>query len=80
MSVEALALPVVGIVIPPVVIATLWALLAIAAKRWHDLDKGGGWNLLLLVAAPLIVLYLGLARGTPGENRYGEPGGSRWLD
>ena len=55
----------------PLAIAAIWALLALCGKRWHDLGKGGGWNLTMLAIGPLMLVYLGLARGKPQDNRYG---------
>ncbi len=52
--------------------------LAVNTKRWHDQDRSGWWNLLLLLTpllliGPLIMLVmLGFIGGTPGPNRYGE--------
>lgn len=51
-----------------------WAMLALSAKRYHDLGRSAAW--LLLLAIPLlgvawVVFELGFRRGTRGENRYG---------
>ncbi len=47
--------------------------LALNAKRWHDLDRSGWWNLTALV--PVVNLWfaveLAFFRGTAGPNRYG---------
>lgn len=56
-------------------LVVLWALLAVSAKRWHDLGKSGWWALLLFVPAvgQLAVLAAnGLMRGTRGPNRFGQ--------
>ncbi len=55
-------------------IPALWILIATYVKRWHDLDKSGWWSLILLIpwVNLLIILYLGLAPGTVGANRYEE--------
>lgn len=54
-------------------IAGLWFMIAQDVKRLHDVDKSG-W-LLLLVLVPIVNialgLYLLLADGTVGPNRYG---------
>lgn len=52
----------------------LWMLLAVNVKRWHDVDKGGYWMLIVLV--PIIgglwaFVETALEPGTPGPNRYG---------
>jgi len=49
---------------------------AIGAKRWHDRDKSGWWNLIGLV--PYIgglwqLIECGCLEGTRGPNRYGPP-------
>ncbi|MBB5208290.1 DUF805 domain-containing protein [Chiayiivirga flava] len=52
--------------------------LAVYAKRWHDQDRSGWWNLLLLLTpllfiGPLILIIMcGFIAGTPGPNRFGE--------
>lgn len=47
--------------------------LAIAARRLHDTDKSGWWQLLVLIpligAIVLIVFYA--SKGTVGENKFG---------
>lgn len=52
-----------------------WAFAAVVTKRLRDRGKSPVW--LVLVLIPLIgplwlLVELGLLRGTPGENRYGE--------
>ena len=52
-----------------------WALFAVSAKRYHDLEKSAVWLSLLLI--PLIgvawvAIELGFRRGTRGGNAYGE--------
>ena len=45
-------------------------------KRWHDRDKSGWWNLILLipiVGAIWFLVELGFLKGTPGPNRFGPP-------
>jgi uncharacterized membrane protein YhaH (DUF805 family) len=53
---------------------SLWPVLAVLAKRWHDRDKSGWWSVLLLVPVigPLwIFVELGMLEGTRGANQYG---------
>jgi uncharacterized membrane protein YhaH (DUF805 family) len=60
-------------------IPVMWIFSATHAKRWHDLDKSGWMALTLLIplANLLIHLFLGLASGTSGANKYGKaPGNS----
>lgn len=55
-------------------IPALWILIATYVKRWHDINKSGWWSLILLIpwVNLLVILFLGLAPGTAGANRYGE--------
>ncbi len=53
---------------------TIWPILAISAKRWHDRDKSAWWILIGLV--PLIgqiwsFVEAGCLKGTDGPNRFG---------
>ena len=55
-------------------LVTVWARLAVMAKRWHDLDKSAWWILINLV--PIIGIFwsfveLGFFKGTTGKNRFG---------
>ena len=55
-------------------LVTVWAGLAVMAKRWHDRNKSAWWILINLV--PIIgILWsfveLGFFRGTTGKNRFG---------
>jgi uncharacterized membrane protein YhaH (DUF805 family) len=63
-----LLVPLVG-----VVLAGVWAGIAITVKRLHDLGRPG-WHWLLL-AVPLYNIYLGLVllfqRGSWGDNQFG---------
>lgn len=52
----------------------LWTNWAVCAKRLHDRDKSGWWQLLVLI--PIIgwiwlLVVIGFLRGTPGPNRFG---------
>ena len=72
---EVITQAVPGCLVFLALVALFWPWFAISAKGWHDLDSSGLWNLLLLVGVVniLVVLYLGLAPGTPGVNRFGPP-------
>ena len=55
-------------------LVTVWARLAVMAKRWHDRDKSAWWILINLV--PIIghlwsFVELGFFKGTLGKNRFG---------
>lgn len=57
-----------------IVFVMVWPMLAIQAKRWHDIDMSGWWLLinLLPVVGPLIALVMnGFLPGTHGENHFG---------
>jgi uncharacterized membrane protein YhaH (DUF805 family)/uncharacterized Zn finger protein (UPF0148 family) len=56
------------------VLALMWCSFAVAAKRYHDLDKAAWWSLVILIPVigwVWIVIDAGLRPGTPGPNRYG---------
>lgn len=64
----AVLLPIFG-----VILAGVWAGIAVTVKRLHDLGRPGShWWLLLI---PIYNVYLGLVllfgKGTPGPNRFG---------
>lgn len=52
-------------------LAGIGALWCGAIKRCHDMDMRGWWSLSLLIAAPLVLLFLLLVPGSKGENRFG---------
>ena len=67
---------VAGILLPLACIALLWPSLAIAAKRWHDVDKSAWWILIGLVPVVgglVALVFNGFIAGTPGANRFGNP-------
>jgi uncharacterized membrane protein YhaH (DUF805 family) len=54
----------------------LWPALAIAAKRWHDVDKSAWWILIGLVpfvGGLVALVFNGFIAGTQGPNRFGNP-------
>lgn len=55
-------------------LVTLLPSIAVAARRLHDIDKSGWWQLIVLI--PLVGLIIFIIwmckRGTPGPNRFGE--------
>jgi uncharacterized membrane protein YhaH (DUF805 family) len=62
-------------VLPVVVLIGLFVpILAVAVRRFHDVDKSGWWVLIGLV--PLVGIILQLVwfckRGTDGSNRFGD--------
>ena len=47
--------------------------LAIHVRRWHDQDKSGAWQLLVLLpfGGLVVLVFCGFIRGTQGPNHYG---------
>lgn len=73
------AIGIAGWLLPLASLALLWPSLAIAAKRWHDVDKSAWWILIALVPVVgglVALVFNGFIAGTPGANRFGEPPGS----
>jgi uncharacterized membrane protein YhaH (DUF805 family) len=63
-----------GIIGLVVLIAIVWAGLALQIKRWHDRDKSWVWifiSLIPLVGAIWALVECGFLDGTPGPNKYG---------
>jgi uncharacterized membrane protein YhaH (DUF805 family) len=59
------------LLVPP----SLWIVLVVSVKRWHDRNKSGRWVLVNLV--PVIgwlwqLIECGFLRGTVGPNRFGQ--------
>jgi len=57
-----------------VYLASIWATLALQAKRWHDRGKTAWWILIgfVPVIGPIWALIeTGFLPGTPGPNEYG---------
>jgi len=69
----AMAMPVLSLLL-------LWPSLAVAAKRWHDVDKSAWWiliNLVPFVGGLIALVFNGFIPGTPGTNRFGPPPGTK---
>jgi uncharacterized membrane protein YhaH (DUF805 family) len=57
------------------VVAYVWAVFALQAKRWHDRDKSAWWiliNLVPVIGGLWALIENGFLRGTDGHNRFGE--------
>jgi len=57
-----------------VALAGIWVALAVGAKRCHDRDRSGWFQLIMLipiVGGLWLLIELGFLRGTIGENRFG---------
>ncbi|HTI81414.1 MAG TPA: DUF805 domain-containing protein [Acetobacteraceae bacterium] len=56
-------------------LATIIPSIAVAARRLHDTDRSGWWQLLLFIPViGWILLLIWLCQpGTPGANRFGSP-------
>ena len=54
-------------------IAGVWPGLAVAVKRWHDLDRSAWWFLTCLAIVPAfwVTIQLWFLKGTTGANRFG---------
>jgi uncharacterized membrane protein YhaH (DUF805 family) len=64
----------VGILGTLFAVASIFFALAIYTKRWHDRDKSGWWNLIILVpviGAIWLIVECGILEGTRGPNRFG---------
>lgn len=71
-----------GIIVLILIIPMVWFLWAQGAKRCHDIDKSGWWQIVPLF--PFILLF---KDGEAGENRFGEnpkgiagPNDNQYLD
>jgi uncharacterized membrane protein YhaH (DUF805 family) len=56
-----------------------WVQIAVSVRRLHDLDKSG-WVLvwsIVPVAGLIILIWLVVRSGTPGQNRFGPPASLR---
>jgi uncharacterized membrane protein YhaH (DUF805 family) len=55
-------------------LATVVPSLAVGARRLHDTNKSGWWQLLAVTVVGLIPLIIWFCQpGTPGKNNYGGP-------
>lgn len=65
-------------------VAWVWPAIALGAKRCHDRDKSGWFQLVGLipcVGAFWLLIELGFVRGTLGPNRFGpDPLGNSWSE
>ncbi len=54
-----------------------WASISLTARRCHDINKSGFWQLLTMIPLLGLVICLQLLfeSGTPGTNRFGPPNG-----
>lgn len=55
------------------VIATVVSSLAVHVRRWHDQDRSGAWQLLVLLPFGnlIVLIFCGFISGTAGPNHYG---------
>jgi uncharacterized membrane protein YhaH (DUF805 family) len=55
-------------------LATLVPTVSVGARRLHDVDKSGWWQLIAITVVGLIPLIIWFARvGTKGKNDFGDP-------
>lgn len=52
-------------------VISIWANVALAAKRFHDFGKSGYLGLISLIAGIVLVIILSFIPGDPDANRYG---------
>jgi len=54
-------------------LATLLPSIAVTARRLHDIDKSGWWQLIAIIPLIgwIIMLVWMIKKGTPGDNRFG---------
>jgi uncharacterized membrane protein YhaH (DUF805 family) len=50
-------------------VAVLIPTIAVSIRRLHDIDRSGWWVLSVIV--PVVLLFLMLLDGKPGQNQYG---------
>lgn len=50
-------------------VAVLMPSIAVSVRRLHDIDRSGWWVLSAVV--PVVLLFMMLLDGKPGDNRYG---------
>ena len=64
----------IGIIATAVGIFSLWPMIAVGAKRCHDRNRSGWYQLVYLIpffGALWMFIYLGFLAGTEGSNRFG---------
>ena len=54
-----------------VTLGTIYPHIALAVKRLHDMDRPGWFAALFVIADFFLFLFLCIAPGTAGSNRYG---------
>jgi uncharacterized membrane protein YhaH (DUF805 family) len=55
---------------------SLWSLIAIHVRRFHDLNQTGWLTLMYLIPYVgwiIVGVWCGVIEGTQGSNRYGDP-------
>lgn len=63
-----------------VALALLYPQAAVGAKRFHDMGKSGWLQLIGLIpfiGGLIVIIWLGVVEGDPGENAYGAPQGGQ---
>lgn len=63
------------IALATVFLSLLIPTLAVAARRLHDIDRSGWWQLIVLIPILGMVIFFVFTtkKGTEGENRFGPP-------
>lgn len=55
------------------ILGSIVPFIALTARRLHDIDKSGWWQLIVFVPVigPIVMLVFAVIAGTSGENRFG---------
>ena len=63
-----------GILSGIMILGTLVPFIALSARRLHDINKSGWWQLIVFipVVGPIVMLVFTVMQGNPGENRFGQ--------
>jgi uncharacterized membrane protein YhaH (DUF805 family) len=64
----------IGLINSAVSLVLIWPWLAVGAKRCHDRDRSGWFQLIYLIplfGALFMFIYIGFLKGTDGPNRFG---------
>lgn len=64
----------IGILTGIFAIATILPALAIAARRLHDTNRSGWWQLIIIIPliGPIVLLVFLVLKGNENENRFGD--------
>lgn len=75
-----IALAISLVLIYLVALALIYPQVAVGAKRFHDMGKSGWYQLIGLipfVGGIILLIWLGVVEGDPGDNAFGSPQSSQ---